>query len=182
MGIGGLEFLAQIPGTIGGTIRMNGGVKGWEIGKRVIAVRGVDGWIDGERLRFEYRNSNIDFPIFEALLRIEGKFDPELDRQLKELRKNQPKGPSLGSVFKNPPGDYAGRLIEKAGLKGVRIGGMEVSPRHANFFINRGGGTFEDMVQLIRLVRERVLERFGVKLELEIKVVDSSLPPSLFEE
>jgi UDP-N-acetylmuramate dehydrogenase len=161
---------------------MNGGIKGWEIGKRVIAVRGVDGWIDGERLRFEYRNSNIDFPIFEALLRIEGKFDPELDRRLKELRKNQPKGPSLGSVFKNPPGDYAGRLIEKAGLKGVRIGGMEVSPFHANFFINRGGGTFEDMVQLIRLVRERVLERFGVKLELEIKVVDSSLPPSLFEE
>jgi len=169
--LGGFEFLAQIPGTIGGTIRMNGGIKGYEIGNRVIAVQGVDGWTEKEKLGFRYRDSSIDFPIFEAILNWEGKFNWKLDERLKELRKNQPKGPSLGSVFKNPPGDFAGRLIEKAGLKGYQIGGIMVSPVHGNFFINVGNGTFEDMVALIKLVQRRVFNRFGVQLIPEIKIL-----------
>jgi UDP-N-acetylmuramate dehydrogenase len=86
-------------------------------------------------------------------------------------RRTQPTEPSVGSMFKNPPGNAAGRLIDAAGLKGTRVGGVEVSSVHANFFVNRGGATASDVLRLVEMVRERVREQFGVVLELEIQVV-----------
>jgi len=86
-------------------------------------------------------------------------------------RRTQPTDPSVGSMFKNPPGDSAGRLIDQAGLKGTRVGGVEVSQVHANFFVNRGGAAARDVMQLIEIVCERVCARFGIELELEIEIV-----------
>jgi UDP-N-acetylmuramate dehydrogenase len=88
-----------------------------------------------------------------------------------QRRSSQPQGASLGSMFKNPSGDYAGRLIEEAGLKGTRVGGIEISNTHANFFINRGDATANDIAELIALVRDRVAEKFNVELELEIQFI-----------
>jgi UDP-N-acetylmuramate dehydrogenase len=90
----------------------------------------------------------------------------------KRRKRAQPSGRTLGSTFKNPPGDYAGRLIEAAGLKGACVGGVGVSTHHANFFINEGGGTAADFRALIDLVREEVRKRFGVDLEPEIEIVE----------
>ena len=86
-------------------------------------------------------------------------------------RRSQPTEPSVGSMFKNPPDDSAGRLIEEAGLKGVRIGSVQVSQVHANFFVNRGGATSGEVMALVQLVRSRVHERYGIDLELEIELV-----------
>jgi UDP-N-acetylmuramate dehydrogenase len=94
-----------------------------------------------------------------------------MEEYLQYRRQTQPPGASMGSMFKNPPGDYAGRLIEAAGLKGLQVGKAQISPLHANFFINRGGAMAADIWQLIRIARERVAETFGVQLELEIELV-----------
>jgi UDP-N-acetylmuramate dehydrogenase len=169
--LGGFEFLRNLPGSVGGSLKMNAGVKEWEISKNLVALKGYDGWHDRKEFQFSYRSSTIETPIFEAIFKITHPYRREIDNHIRQLRKNQPKGASLGSVFKNPPGDYAGRLIEKVGLKGYRIGGVEISPIHANFFINVGGGTFSDMMKLIELAQSRVMKHFGVQLELEIKIV-----------
>jgi UDP-N-acetylmuramate dehydrogenase len=95
----------------------------------------------------------------------------KMDEFVSYRRKTQPPGASLGSMFKNPPGDFAGRLIEDAGLKGTRIGNAEISPLHANFFINHGGATAGDVWKLIQLARSEVSAKFGVKLDLEIELV-----------
>ena len=170
--LGGFEFLRNLPGSVGGSLKMNAGVKGWEISKNLLALKGVKGWHDKSDFHFAYRTSSIETPIFEAIFKITRPYSWEIDSQIRQLRRNQPKGPSLGSVFKNPPGDYAGRLIEKAGLKGYRVGNIVVSPLHANFFINLGGGKFEEMLQLIEIVRKRVFKQFGIMLELEIQIVE----------
>ena len=94
-----------------------------------------------------------------------------MNQYTEHRRRTQPTEPSVGSMFKNPPGEYAGRLIDAAGLKGMRVGGVEVSQVHANFFVNRGGATADDVIQLIEMVRERVRDKFGIELELEIEVV-----------
>jgi UDP-N-acetylmuramate dehydrogenase len=86
-------------------------------------------------------------------------------------KRTQPPGASLGSMFKNPSGDYAGRLIEAAGLKGTQVGGVIISPVHGNFFVNTGNGTASDYLQLIELARQMVLEKFGVELALEIELI-----------
>ncbi|HOI84359.1 MAG TPA: UDP-N-acetylmuramate dehydrogenase, partial [Campylobacterales bacterium] len=94
-----------------------------------------------------------------------------LFEELKNARKNQPKNPSAGSCFKNPPGDYAGRLLEEAGMKGCRIGDMAFSDIHANFLVNMGNGKVDDALELIELAQKKVMEKSKVKLELEVKVV-----------
>ncbi len=94
-----------------------------------------------------------------------------IDEFVAYRKRTQPPGASLGSMFKNPPGDYAGRLIEAAGLKGARVGGAQISPVHANFFINTGNASAGDIRDLIRLAQETVLSKFGVELELEIELV-----------
>jgi UDP-N-acetylmuramate dehydrogenase len=169
--LGGFEFLSQLPGSVGGAVKMNAGVKNYEISANLIAVKTLKGWIEKKDLAFSYRNSSIQEPIFEIVFELKKGFDPKLDEKLKNLRKNQPKQPSLGSVFKNPPNDYAGRLIEKAGLKGLKKGGVLISPIHANFFVNEGGGTYEDMIWLMEKTKKEVFEKFGINLEPEIKII-----------
>jgi len=169
--IKGFEFLAKLPGSIGGSIKMNAGVKEYEISNNLIAIKTKSGWIEKDKIDFSYRHSDINEPIFEALFEVKKGFDHKLDEHLKTLRANQPKEPSLGSVFKNPKGNYAGRLIEAVGMKGMKKGGIMVSPLHANFFVNIGGGKFEDMIYLINEAKKRVYEEFGIELEEEIIIL-----------
>jgi UDP-N-acetylmuramate dehydrogenase len=167
--IKGFEFLAKLPGSVGGSVRMNAGVKSEEIGKRVVAIKTLSGW--REDVEFWYRGSDIDEPVFEVLFELESGFDYGLDLYLKNLRSNQPSEPSLGSVFKNPKGDFAARLIEAVGMKGLRKGGVEVSKKHANFFVNVGGGKCEEMLFLINEAKKRVFNEFGIELKEEIIIV-----------
>ena len=165
--LGGFEFLAHLPGTIGGSLKMNAGVKNEEISNNLISINNKE----KKNFEFTYRYSNINEPVFEALFEIKRDYDAKLDEELKILRKNQPKLPSLGSVFKNPKEDFAGRLIEKVGMKGMVKGDIKVSEIHANFFVNIGNGNFEDMIYLINLAKKRVFEEFGIKLQEEIKII-----------
>jgi UDP-N-acetylmuramate dehydrogenase len=169
--IGGFEFLSKLPGSVGGSIKMNAGVKEYEISNNLVALKTINGYKEKKDFTFSYRFSSINEPVFEAVFTIKEGFDYKLDKTLKNLRQNQPKAPSLGSVFKNPKNDYAGRLIEAVGLKGVKKGGIKISEIHANFFVNIGGGTFEDMIYLIKEAKKRVYESFGILLEEEIKII-----------
>ena len=169
--IKGFEFLSKLPGTVGGSIKMNAGVKEYEISNNLLAVKTINGLKDKKEFDFNYRYSNINFPIFEVVFGIKQGFDYILDKKIRNLRKNQPLDPSLGSVFKNPKQDFAGRLIEKVGMKGEKKGDIQVSNVHANFFINIGKGRFEDMIYLINKAKKRVFEEFDINLELEIKIV-----------
>ena len=169
--IGGFEFLSKLPGSIGGSIKMNAGVKKYEISNNLVALKTLNGYKEKKDFTFSYRFSNINEPVFEAIFKIQKNFNYKLDETLKNLRQTQPKLPSLGSVFKNPKNDYAGRLIEAVGLKGVKKGGIKISEIHANFFVNIGGGIFDDMIFLINEAKKRVYESFGILLEEEIKII-----------
>jgi UDP-N-acetylmuramate dehydrogenase len=169
--IAGFEFLAKLPGSIGGSIKMNAGVKEYEISNNLVALKTLSGWKEKKEIKFDYRFSNLNEPVFEAVFELKKGFDYLLDNKLKVLRANQPKSPSLGSVFKNPKGDFAGRLIEAVGMKGMIKGGVKVSEIHANFFINIGNGTFDDMMFLIKEAKKRVYENFGILLEEEIIIL-----------
>ena len=169
--IGGFEFLQNIPGTLGGLVKMNAGLCGVSISDDLLAVRLGRGWVERERISFSYRRSGIDEPIFGAEFKISREFDAALAADFATKRANQPKGASFGSCFVNPPGDYAGRLIEAVGLKGYAIGGAKFSQQHANFIINFNAASFADVTGLINLARERVLEQFGIELKTEVVVV-----------
>jgi UDP-N-acetylmuramate dehydrogenase len=182
-GYSGIEALAGIPGTVGGAIYMNAGSFGTEIKDVVVSVAlmKMDGRIvmlEKEELKFSYRSSNIpdDAVILSANLAFK-KDSPEnvsarMNGFLKKRKRSQPIGqPSAGCVFKNPPADFAGRLIEAAGCKGKRIGDVEVSTVHANYFVNRGKATCRDFIELMEVVRERVKEYSGITLEPEIKII-----------
>ncbi len=169
--IAGFEFLAKLPGTIGGAVKMNAGVKEYEIKNVLQWVRTHKGIVPANELGLAYRKSNIQNIIYEAGFRIERGYDEKLRQKLLALRANQPKEPSAGSCFKNPPGDYAGRLIEAVGLKGKRIGDAAFSEIHANFLVNLGNATFEDAIALIELAKKRVYEEFGIGLEEEVIIV-----------
>ena len=169
--IGGFEFLQNIPGTLGGLVKMNAGLCGVSISDDLLAVRLGRGWVERERISFGYRRSGIEEPILGAEFKISRGFDAELAADFAAKRANQPKGASFGSCFKNPPNDAAGRLIEAAGLKGHAIGGAKFSEQHANFIINFGGASFEDVIALINLAQSRVFEEFGIELETEVVVL-----------
>ncbi|MCR8679803.1 MULTISPECIES: UDP-N-acetylmuramate dehydrogenase [Campylobacter] len=169
--LGGFEFIKKIPGTLGGLITMNAGIKEYEISQNLKCVSTSKGLKSSSECEFRYRGSNIDGVIFEANFEITKEFDDELSDYLNQKRNNQPNGASFGSCFANPKGDYAGRLIEAAGLKGFRIGGCGFSHKHANFLINYGGGTFEDALNLINLAKERVWEMFGISLRCEVVIL-----------
>ncbi|MRI84181.1 MAG: UDP-N-acetylmuramate dehydrogenase [Nitratiruptor sp.] len=175
--IGGLEFLAKIPGTIGGAIKMNAGAGGHEIKDRLCQIRTAYGVLPAKELGLAYRRSRIDTIIYQASFTIEAGFDHALYQQIRSIAQRQPKEPSAGSCFKNPPGHYAGALLESVGLRGFRRGGMAFSPKHANFLINLGGGTFDEAVALIQLAKKRVYEHFGVVLEEEIIILDTEGSP-----
>ncbi|MBN2896890.1 MAG: UDP-N-acetylmuramate dehydrogenase [Campylobacterales bacterium] len=172
--LGGFEFLSHLPGTLGGMLKMNAGLKEWEIFNSIIELRTAGGWIPKSAIEHGYRRTAINEAVFEARFTCKGGFSGALIDAFAAMRANQPKNPSAGSCFKNPPGDYAGRLIEAVGLKGVREGAMAFSELHANFLINLGGGTFDEAMRLIRSAETRVFERFGVRLEREIIVVAES--------
>jgi len=182
-GLGGLEFLAGIPGTAGGAVAMNAGAWGCDVGGLVQQVQLVTS--KGEvktwgqsRLTFTYRALSI--PKGAVIIRVKFELNHEnpeivmgkVSEYLKKRHETQPsRYPSGGSVFKNPPGDYAGRLIERTGLKGKRIGGAVISPKHANFIVNTGGAKAADILALMDLVQREVKEQTGVELEPEIRIV-----------
>jgi UDP-N-acetylmuramate dehydrogenase len=169
--IGGFELLQKLPGTLGGIVKMNAGLKGFCISDNIKSVLTCKGWIEKKDINFSYRGSDIEEVIYEILFEKKAGFDYERLDIFKDMRKNQPSNPSAGSCFKNPSNDYAGRLLEQAGFKGKRIGNMAFSDIHTNFLINLGGGTYDEAINLIKEAQEAVLEKFGIKLELEIKIV-----------
>ncbi len=182
-GLVGLEFLAGIPGTMGGALAMNAGAFGGETWDSVRVVETLDRWGQVRHRPpgdFEVGYRRVSGPPGEWFLAAHLEAEPgdvkqgqRRIRQLLELRAaTQPIGlPSCGSVFRNPEGEHAARLIEAAGLKGEIIGGAQVSEKHANFIINTGGATASDIEQLIERVRERVLEASGIRLETEVHMV-----------
>ncbi len=165
------ELMQKLPGTLGGMVKMNAGVKEWEIFNHLVAIKTENGWIEKENINFGYRFTKIKGAIFEAKFEISQGFDTSVLNMFKKLRQNQPNFPSAGSCFKNPQGDFAGKLLDKANLKGFRIGDMAFSNSHANFLINFGNGTFDDAITIIDRAKKRVFEKFGVTLELEIKIL-----------
>ncbi len=179
--LSGIEFLNDIPGSLGGAIYMNAGAYGGEIKDVVKRVKVIDHhqrirWIDKKKLKFSYRQSIFkEYPwiILEAELKLKRGKTREIKSKMKELKlqraaKQPLEFPSAGSVFKRPPKNYAGRLIMEAGCKGMRVGGAEVSLKHAGFIINRNHATAQDVKILIKRVQKRVLRKFGIKLEKEV--------------
>ena len=181
-GLGPSEFFAGIPGTLGGALAMNAGAHGGETWERVGSVKTIDrqGEIH-DRLpdQYEIAYRSVLGPGNEWFLEAVLEFDPEADVSMDALKEmldrrkaTQPLGlPSCGSVFRNPPGDHAARLIESAGLKGYRIGGAEVSAKHANFIINSDSASAADVEQLITYVQQTVADQEGVELVHEVRIV-----------
>jgi len=181
-GLSGVEFAAGIPGTLGGAAIMNAGAFGSYIGERIQAVRlvsenGDTAELTKKELSFGYRSSNLPGKgvLFEADLFLEEGRSDESHRLIEgfiaERRRRHPEQPSAGSVFRNPPDMPAGKIIEQAGLKGLKIGGAEVSTKHANFIVNTGGATAADILALMERVRREVKEKFALALQLEVKIV-----------
>ncbi|MDX4012101.1 UDP-N-acetylmuramate dehydrogenase [Aliarcobacter skirrowii] len=169
--IASLEFLAKLPGNIGGLVKMNAGLKEWEIFNYLHSIKTKDGYIKKEDIDFSYRHTNIDSIIYEAVFNIQKGFSKEMQNEFVKMRDNQPQIASAGSCFKNPKGDFAGRLIEAVGLKGHRVGDMEFSNTHANFLVNHGFGTFDEAITLINLAKQKVKEQFDIELEEEIIIL-----------
>jgi len=180
-GLAGLEPLVGIPGTIGGALHSNAGSRGGDIGQwtcqaTVMTRTGDILTRQREELVFAYRESSLDeLVILDARFELEQEDPEELTKRMQKQwiikKASQPLGhQSAGCIFKNPRGMSAGMLIEQAGLKNTRIGGAEVSQRHANFIVADEGATSRDVLALIELVRERVQERMGVELETEIEI------------
>jgi UDP-N-acetylmuramate dehydrogenase len=186
-GLVGCEFAAGIPGTLGGAAAMNAGTRIGEMKDVVTAVEIAtpDGirMVPAEELGFAYRACRL--PPRSVVIRVAFRLrrgDVSASRAVMESdmahrRRTQPLGwPTWGSTFRNPPGDHAGRLVEAAGLKGHREGNAMWSDLHANFVVNLGGATARDCLALIRLARTRVRERFGVELELEVRLAGAFAP------
>ena len=183
-GLAGLEWAASIPGTVGGSVVNNAGAHGGDIAGCLVSADVLDAahgrqTLQVDDLAYGYRTSalkaqaNRRFLVLAATFRLQPG-DPtasaaRIDEVVAYRKRTQPPGASLGSIFKNPPGDYAGRLIEACGLKGLTVGGAQVSPVHANFFINRGGATSSDYSALIDQVQAAVLAATGIQLETEIE-------------
>lgn len=178
----GAEFLAGIPGTIGGAAAMNAGTK---LGESMNVVEAVElatgdgiGWVDRSSLECAYRHTTL--PRNAVLTRVRfllhagdrARSQAAMDADLSYRKQTQPLGqPNFGSVFQNPPGDFAGRLIEAAGLKGFTIGGAQISSIHANWIVNLGGASARDIVSLMELARSRVAELTGLELRPEVRRV-----------
>ena len=185
LGLAGLEFGAGIPGSVGGWVAMNAGIPGREVkdAAREVEVMSPTGrsihHLGRERLRFTYRalrglapGSVILSVLFGVALAAPDQVRAEVDRLLARRAATQPLNvPSCGSVFRNPPGDHAGRLIEAAGLKGHRAGAAQISPVHANFIANLGGATAADVLALIEEAQKRVEEISGVRLVPEVHII-----------
>ncbi|MEP7199800.1 MAG: UDP-N-acetylmuramate dehydrogenase, partial [Chloroflexota bacterium] len=183
-GWAGLEWAVGIPSAVGSAVVNNAGAHGSCIAAvlqraTILDETGAERSIEAFELEFTYRHSRFKGQRNEVVLSAEfvlrretpAAVSERLRRYNEHRRATQPPDPSAGSVFKNPPNDYAGRLIDAAGLKGTRIGGALISPLHANFFVNTGNATANDMRDLIRLAQATVAEKFGVRLEMEVELV-----------
>ena len=169
--IANFELMAGLPGCLGGIIKMNAGLKQYEVFNHLDSILTCEGYIKRDEIEYGYRFTNIDKIVYEAVFDIEYGYNEERKKELVAMRKNQPHDPSAGSCFKNPVGDYAGRLIEAVGLKGKANGGMEFSKVHANFLVNNGGGTYEEAMELITIVKQKVKEEFHIELQEEIIII-----------
>ena len=182
-GLTGLEFAQGIPGSVGGGVYMNAGAYGGELGNTVDFVRVFDGGsvrdIPGGEMRFSYRHTRAmeeNWVILGAQFRLTPGDPKEIEAAMRDYaarrKEKQPlEYPSAGSFFKRPAGHFAGALIEGAGLKGLTVGGAQVSEKHAGFLINKGGATASDFLKLMDEVQERVMEKYGVRLEPEVRIV-----------
>jgi UDP-N-acetylmuramate dehydrogenase len=187
-GLGGLNWAATVPGSVGGAVYGNAGAHGGDTSGNLILAEILqqDGTVrrwSREELKFSYRSSRLKrerelgrrHVILGAELRLAPGTPAELQAEIEGFvahrKRTQPPGASMGSMFKNPPGDYAGRLIEAAGLKGKRLGRAEISSQHANFFVNLGDARAAEVWTLIHLAHATVKAKFGVDLELEVELV-----------
>lgn len=193
-GWGGLTWAVGLPGTVGGAVVNNAGAFGGEIAKTLIAAEiltpeGHIQIVEPDWFAFQYRYSKLKAAEMQVIvvsatlqlaLRDPAALAAKAAEYAERRQRTQPPGRTLGSTFKNPPGepgkpgDYAGRLIEAAGLKGTRRGGCVISERHANFFMNDGSGTAADYQALIDLAQAEVQRQFGIRLEPEIEIVEPS--------
>lgn len=183
-GYAGLEWAATVPGTVGGAVYGNAGAFGGDMAGNLIwaellTENGREKFA-AEQMAYGYRTSilkraELDAIVLSAELSLKNSTKEEATVKIEQFRAHrkatQPPGASMGSMFKNPNGDYAGQLIEATGLKGARVGNAEISPLHGNFFINRADTKAEDILALIQLVQETVKKKQGVELELEIELI-----------
>lgn len=183
LGLGGLEAISGIPGTVGGAVYMNAGAYGSEIKDVVTKIRYIKddsiAEIDASEANFAHRKSIFQdkgYIILGAYFKLEKKDKEDIEKEQRDYtqrrKDKQPlEYPSAGSVFKRPEGYYASKLIEDAGLKGLSVGGAMVSKKHSGFIINTGSASFDDVVKLIEKVKAIVLEKFAVSLEEEIRII-----------
>jgi len=183
-GLAGLEWAATVPGTIGGAVYGNAGAFGGDMAGNLISAElltenGKE-TLTVEQFGYGYRTSALKRGemkgiVLSAELALKNSTKDDVTVKIQQFsahrKATQPPGASMGSMFKNPPGDYAGRLIESAGLKGTRIGNAEISPLHGNFFVNHENTKAEDIRALIELVQKTVKEKEGVELELEVELI-----------
>jgi UDP-N-acetylmuramate dehydrogenase len=180
--LSGLEFAMGIPGTVGGGLWVNAGALGEWLGSRLVSAAGIS--YEGEEtvfsaqaVKFEYRSASFPIPLVltEAAFELEAGDPDRMDAAMRDAldrRRGQPLDtPSAGCVFKNLPGEPAAKLIDRANLKGLQVGGARVSERHANFVLNVAGASAADVLNLIDEVKKRVMDQFGVMLEMEVRVL-----------
>lgn len=183
-GLGGLEWAATVPGTIGGAVYGNAGAFGGDMAANLISAELLteDGreLFTAAQMEYGYRTSllkrgELDAIVLSAELRLHNSTKEEATVKIEQFsahrKSTQPPGASMGSMFKNPDGNYAGRLIEACDLKGTRIGNAEISPMHGNFFVNHANTKAADIFALIQLVQKTVKEKQGVDLELEVELI-----------
>jgi UDP-N-acetylmuramate dehydrogenase len=184
-GFGGFEWATGIPGTVGGAVYGNAGAHGSDVASCLYMAeilhrgKGIEEFSPEEML-FSYRSSVLKRKKVEGIV-LAAKFQIDesseestrklVERYTKSRKESQPPGASMGSMFKNPPGDYAGRLIEAVGLKNTQIGGASISPLHANFFITSDNASADDVFRLIKIAKHEVYKKFGIELELEIELI-----------
>lgn len=181
-GLGGLEFISGIPAHIGGAIHMNAGafekcIFDYLYWVEYINIEGDVIKIDCRDLEIGYRTTSIEGFIVRAAFKLDKKTKKKIladkeDIISKRFERHPYDYPSLGSTFKNPKGKFAGQLIEECGLKGLQIGKAQISEKHANFIINKGSATFNDVNELIKIIQETVKRQKGIELQLEIKVIN----------
>lgn len=184
-GLSGLEFASGIPGSVGGAVYMNAGAHGSDVSRiltkaHILFADGTMKWLSNEEMEFSYRTSILQKKrpgiVVEAVFQL---VEGELGTIVAEMQKNkdyrketQPWNfPCAGSIFRNPLPQYAGRLIEDAGLKGYHIGGAKISEMHGNFIVNTGHATAEDVLNVIQYVKEKVYQLYQVKMETEVEII-----------
>ena len=181
-GLSGLEQLSGIPGTVGGAVFGNAGVKNYPISSVINKIEVVD-YLGNKKnltkndINFEYRKSSLQSNIITKTFFILKNADKNdilktISKELERRKSSQPIGTkNAGCIFKNPKDDSAGRLIDSLNLKNYSVGGISVSDVHANFFINKDNGCAKDMIRLIEFVKEKVYKKYNIKLETEIKII-----------